>query len=670
MCAGDRGPEESNDPDEIPWLGNLHEYVAEYLNARVVDGDDLRFSWSARGSEHFPWETLTEMLVSVWALVHRPSRQSLQMLLNLLRFVDRRGRRFDPDDVPRSSEHLISRMRQRLPLLRVCSRLVKDKAGNDTQAMDIPFNLLLRRMFDCPRVMEEYRENFAGHVMSSRERRVNRVPDDHLTPVPTRHVDGERKSFMNGDILKSSSHMGIECVLTAGEGGAGGVRVMVGDTVMARISADAADQAVPCRLAGLFWQENTKHSRRPLQLARGKGGFWGRYRPTMGDEAGGGREETSASGGGGESTRNSESWRESGSSGSSGSTGSSGSSGSSRGSESSGSSEGSDSSGSSGSRSEGEGSGSENSGGDEGGVTEERGGRGGRDTGHLVARVNRLMLAHDMPHQFKAKRRLRQDNMEHVWEITGAPEEVKIDAIEGICRVLPVDDMDADAEDMHVGVQRFLALGFVVATPRANGFKVVMEPWRKSGVDGWFFDRRSDSVHANSDSLPVFSAGLVCASDGFNYFSLGGRNFSVNATYTALGCLSPALTRRLRSWYMCSLGAPGARWEEDIGPFMSIIKMLQNGCRARVENGGPEPVTVSVFEEIGRFWFILFTGGYYIINFPEIHLCVCARVLLLDGPPLYEHTGRLSKTLPAFNCCLNAPTISKLYIFLRVCVDS
>lgn len=47
-------------------------------------------------------------------------------------------------------------------------------------------------------------------------------------PVPTRHVDGERKSFMNGEILKSSAHnMGIECVMAAGEEGVEGVRVMV-----------------------------------------------------------------------------------------------------------------------------------------------------------------------------------------------------------------------------------------------------------------------------------------------------------------------------------------------------------------------------------------------------------------------------------------------------------
>ena len=61
---------------------------------------------------------------------------------------------------------------------------------------------------------------------------------------------------------------------------------MVPGTVMVRLSSDAG-QAVPCRLAGLFWQENVHQSRRPLQLARGTGYFGGRYQPIVeSDEAG------------------------------------------------------------------------------------------------------------------------------------------------------------------------------------------------------------------------------------------------------------------------------------------------------------------------------------------------------------------------------------------------
>lgn len=145
LCAGSRGAGGFKDPGGIIWLGNSHEYIAENSNANVDDGDNINFSYPARGSEHFPLETLTEILVSAWALVHRPPLQSLQMLLNLPRYEDRKGRRFDPKDVPCSSQHLTSRMRRRLPLLHVFSRLVKDEACDDTQALNIQFSLLLQR---------------------------------------------------------------------------------------------------------------------------------------------------------------------------------------------------------------------------------------------------------------------------------------------------------------------------------------------------------------------------------------------------------------------------------------------------------------------------------------------------------------------------------------------
>lgn len=177
--------------------------------------------------------------------------------------------------------------------------------------------------------------------------------------------------------------------------------------------------------------------------------------------------------------------------------------------------------------------------------------------------------------------------------------------------------------DRHDGVQSFLALGFVVvATPRAKGFKVVMEPWRKSGVDGWFSDRRADSVHTNSDKLPVFSAGLVCASDGFNYFSPGGRNFSVNATYAALGCLSPALARCLRSWYMCSLGAARCKMGGRYWPFHvdneGAAKRMPSASRDRWQQKG--------YGECPRGdrtgFFVIFTGGGYNILDRQETICL------------------------------------------------
>ncbi|CAN0353500.1 unnamed protein product [Scytosiphon promiscuus] len=109
-----------------------------------------------------------------------------------------------------------------------------------------------------------------------------------------------------------------------------------------------------------------------------------------------------------------------------------------------------------------------------------------------------------------------------------------------------------------------------------------MTPWRREGHHGWYFDRRSGPVYSNTSGVPVFSTGLTSSSDGFNYFTLGGKQYSVNATYVGMGCLSPALLRRLRSWQLASLGVPGAAWEMDVLPLMKIIRRLQHGCKADI----------------------------------------------------------------------------------------
>lgn len=167
------------------------------------------------------------------------------------------------------------------------------------------------------------------------------------------------------------------------------------------------------------------------------------------------------------------------------------------------------------------------------------------EQGHLVVVVNRFLFAQDMQRKFRPKRRLNQ-GLDNVWELGGVQEEVTTDAIAGICRVMSTDDVNAGVECVGDEIPTFVGEGFVGKARTPKRFKIALEPWRKSGSDGWFFDRRSPSVYENIDHLPIFSMGLLCASDGFNLFSLGGRKYSINATYLA-GCLSPALLRRLRS---------------------------------------------------------------------------------------------------------------------------
>lgn len=93
MRGGDDG--ESADGSDLPELKHLHNFVPEYSDAKCVDGGAPKFRFEAVGSDYFPWRNLTELVVAIWAILHRRSRKSLQMLLDMLRFVDSRGRGFD-----------------------------------------------------------------------------------------------------------------------------------------------------------------------------------------------------------------------------------------------------------------------------------------------------------------------------------------------------------------------------------------------------------------------------------------------------------------------------------------------------------------------------------------------------------------------------------------------
>lgn len=635
------GGEGGMEPDvggegDMPPLKDVHKKVPEYDGAKCVDGEDPQFVYEALRSKYFPWRNLTELLIGVWAVIHRPSRKSLQTLLDLIRFVDREGGRFRPDDVPRSAEHLISRMRKRLPHLPVFERLIKDKEGKPARAMDIPFNLVLQRMLSCPRVVEEWRKNFGGHVMSSGERAENNVPDEHITPVATELADEAYETYMNGELVRSSSHMGLECV-TAQDG----VRVMVGDTIMARVPGYGTPQ--PCRLAAMFWRDLRKRDHRDLQLAGGGAGLSERlgFQPGSSSSSDSGDDSRSGNSDSGDDSSSGNS--DSGDDSSSGSSDSGDDSSTSRnGRSTSRSSSGSSRSSTSGSRSSSPSSssseGSSSSGGASAVHPEARGRRAGRvrlrtskgqayaeslaasvaqkgkrrlrgegadpdgrssspenittssSEGHLVIRVNRLLARSSVGRAVNPKRR-RDEKYEHVWELTNDPLELRARAIMGLCSVLEPGESSEPGKDG--AVPAYYGEGFVEQTRRTKKLQVVMTPWRQQGYHGWFFDRRASGVHANLTGLPVFSAGLVCSSDAFNYFSLSGRRFSANATFVGLGCLSPALLRRLRSWYLATLGLPGAAWELDVLPLMKVIRLLQNGCKAEISVGDKQTVTVS-----------------------------------------------------------------------------
>ena len=105
--------------------------------------------------------------------------------------------------------------------------------------------------------------------------------------------------------------------------------------------------------------------------------------------------------------------------------------------------------------------------------------------------------------------------------------------------------------------------------------------WRFEGLDRLYFNRGAPGVHRNTAGLPVMTLPLLVFTDGFNFFRKGGSPFSVNATHFAIGSTTRAFRRRLSSWDLCCLGAPRARWEQELDSLFKTLGEMQNGCRAR-----------------------------------------------------------------------------------------
>ncbi len=186
-----------------------------------------------------------------------------------------------------------------------------------------------------------------------------------------------------------------------------------------------------------------------------------------------------------------------------------------------------------------------------------------------------------------------------VWEVVDGDggEEIDISRIEGRCDVVP-HVQGAGAGSSSSG-RVFSAAGFIRRCGKEKYKKVwspsgqrKVLPWRFEGLDGLFFDKRAARVYFNKAGLPVFSIPLVIFTDAFNFFQRGGSPYSINATHFTIGSTTRAFRRRLESWDLCSLGAPRARWEQELDGVFGTIGKMQNGCRARVCIDG-KPVVVS-----------------------------------------------------------------------------
>lgn len=208
----------------------------------------------------------------------------------------------------------------------------------------------------------------------------------------------------------------------------------------------------------------------------------------------------------------------------------------------------------------------------------------------LVARVNPFLtteaaLLNNPP-------AVEEERLPLVWEVVtdDGGERVDLTRITTRCDVIPL------AQEAGAGSsarRSYTCAGFIRPGRSKGIFRKVWAPagkprllaWRFAGLDNLFFDRRAKGVFANTSQLPVFSVPLVIFTDAFNFFQRIGNAFSVNATHFSIGSTTRSHRRRLSSWHLSNLGAPRARWEEELEHLFKIIGEMQNGCRARLRIG-------------------------------------------------------------------------------------
>lgn len=166
----------------------------------LIDGDDF-VQYCGEGavkSDTFPFESLMENLFGSVVITHRMSRRLIRDLIRALQYIDPvTGKRFDPADLPTDADHFHSKkIRKRLALRPVYERKVPVSKGSkakhskrkkDATALvaDVPLNIIINSWLQSPERVKAMLAAPGGHVMSNRDRELNRVPDEHVLPVPT-----------------------------------------------------------------------------------------------------------------------------------------------------------------------------------------------------------------------------------------------------------------------------------------------------------------------------------------------------------------------------------------------------------------------------------------------------------------------------------------------------
>ncbi|CAN0176497.1 unnamed protein product [Ectocarpus sp. 13 AM-2016] len=223
--------------------------------AVTVEGSaaNLRYNQKAEGSDTYPFENLSVLLLSQFTSKYKVSRVMLRGMLEMLRFVDDDGSRFNIDDLKDvHHEHFQARRRKYYPLLQVVKRKVEASAtakiaGETTaDAYDIPTNLVVDRLLRSAPSMEEMLSNQGGKQLSRDETAAAGLASTHIFSVPEEKADGTKGDNQNGELARSTPHFGFDGIMVGMDGKR---KVYVNDIVMCTL--DGVDDAHPWDAAKL-----------------------------------------------------------------------------------------------------------------------------------------------------------------------------------------------------------------------------------------------------------------------------------------------------------------------------------------------------------------------------------------------------------------------------------
>ncbi|CAM9106115.1 unnamed protein product [Hapterophycus canaliculatus] len=210
-----------------------------------------------------------------------------------------------------------------------------------------------------------------------------------------------------------------------------------------------------------------------------------------------------------------------------------------------------------------------------------------QENSRLVATVQDFVGHQHVENARALSSALDEEALPVVWEVTNDRRTVELSSLTGRCEVIPLGDVGG--HDSMGAWPTYQGAGFVKKL-RSGRFKPIPSPdreveflpWRQTGLERMFFDRRKKGANWNDDvSRRVLSTSALLFTDAFDFRKQGGKSYSINATlFNAFAATSPHLRRQPESWPLVSMGSPGVKWQDDMDFLAEVVEVLQNGCRA------------------------------------------------------------------------------------------